>query len=331
MEINQLIKTIEDNYDIKIIALEKIKNTYKVNCIQGQYCIKIIKYEFAHFYFILSAIKHLQRRGFETIPTILQTRDFSDYIKLDDKFAYLTEWIPSRTSNYSDLEELALVSRKLGELHRSSKGFVLKPNMKPRIGWYSWIEVFNTRCNEILDFNNRISQKAYKSEFDKIYSENTPKEIERGLDAIEGIRSANYYKLMDKEVMSCGFCHHDYAHHNILIDDKGKVNIIDFDYCILDSHIHDVASLLIRTMKDGNWSKKKADIIINNYLKTNNITKEELILMKSFMKFPQGFWQIGLQYYWEQQLWNQSVFIKKISKYLDDVEEREKFLSEYFL
>ena len=35
-----------------------------------------------------------------------------------------------------------------------------------RIGWYSWIKVFNTRCDEILDFKNRINQKAYKSNFD---------------------------------------------------------------------------------------------------------------------------------------------------------------------
>ncbi len=331
MEINQLVKTIEDNYDIKIIELEKVKNTYKVKCSDKEYCIKIVKYEFAHFNFILSAIKHLQNRGFETIPTILKTRNDNDYISLDNNFAYLTEWIPARTSNYNDLEELALVSRKLGELHKCSKGFIIKPNMKPRIGWYSWIEVFNTRCNEILDFNNRISQKAHKSEFDKIYSKNTANEIIRGKESIAGIKNANYYKLMDKEIMSCGFCHHDYAHHNILVDNKGKINIIDFDYCILDSHIHDLASLLIRTMKDDNWSKKKADIIINNYLKSNNITNEELRLMKSFIKFPQSFWQIGLQYYWEQQLWSQSIFIKKISRYLEDVEAREKFLNEYFL
>lgn len=54
---------------------------------------------------------------------------------------------------------------------------------------------------------------------------------------------------MDKEVMKMGFCHHDYAHHNILVDDKNELNIIDFDYCILDSHLHDLASLLIRAMK----------------------------------------------------------------------------------
>ncbi len=326
MEIEKIKNIIEYNYAIEIKELTKVKNTYKINSTEGEYCIKIIKYEFAHFYFILSAIKHLQNRGFNTIPQILKTRTGEDYIAIDNKFAYLTEWIPSRVSNYDNKLELSLVSQKLGELHNCSRGFNIDSKMKPRIAWYSWIDVFTTRCEEILDFKKRISQKAYKSEFDRIYLENIDKEIKRGIKAIEGIRNCDYYGIMDKEVLKCGFCHHDYAHHNILIDIKEQVNIIDFDYCILDTHIHDVASLLIRAMKGGKWNKDSADIIINNYCITNNITKEELNLMKNFMSFPQMFWQIGLQYYWEQQPWNEETFINKINKYIQDTESKNIFL-----
>ena len=135
---------------------------------------------------------------------------------------------------------------------------------------------------------------------------------------------------MDIEVKKRGFCHHDFAHHNILIDKDQQINIIDFDYCILDTHIHDLASLLIRAMKDGKWSDKTGDLIINSYQETLEVTDEELKIMKYFIMFPQSFWQIGLQYYWEQQPWNEEVFINKIIRYLEDVEYREIFLDEYF-
>ena len=132
------------------------------------YAIKIIKYDFGHFYFILSAIKHLQMRNFNKDPNILKNNQGREYIELGNNYAYLTEWIPSRVSNYNNPVELAAVSKKLGELHECSSGFTLNREMNPRIGWYSWIKVFETRCNEILDFKNRISQKAYKSKFDYI-------------------------------------------------------------------------------------------------------------------------------------------------------------------
>lgn len=330
MDIESLKNSIESNYNIKVKSLEKVKNSYRLESENKNYAIKIIKYDFEHFYFILSAIKHLQGRGFNNIPKILKNNQGQDYIKLENCYAYLTEWISSRVSNYNNPIELAAISKKLGELHKCSCGFILSKNMKPRIGWYSWIEVFETRCNEILDFKNRIYQKAYKSKFDLLYLDNIESEIERGKRAIDGIKKSNYIKIMDKEVMKMGFCHHDFAHHNILVDENGEFNVIDFDYCILDSHLHDVSSLLIRSMKDGKWSKEKANLILNNYCKTNSIYEEELKLIKEFIRFPQVFWQVGLQYYWEQQPWGEDFFIGKIKKYLEDIDYREEFLEEYF-
>ena len=330
MDREKLKKSIESNYNIEIQSIEKVKNSYRLETEKGNYAIKIIKYDFPHFYFILSAIKHLQKNHFNKIPNILTNKDGADYIKLENEYAYLTEWISSRVSNYNNPIELAAVSEKLGELHNCSLGFNINKSMKPRIGWYSWIKVFETRCDEILDFKNRIFQKAYKSEFDYIYLKNIEQEIKRGKRAIEGLKNSKYIELMDREVMKRGFCHHDFAHHNILVDENGDFNIIDFDYCILDSHLHDLSSLLIRAMKDAKWSTEKANLILNNYCKSNNVYPEELEVIEEFIRFPQVFWQVGIQYYWEQQPWGEEFFIEKINKYLEDVDYRDEFLEQYF-
>ena len=47
-------------------------------------------------------------------------------------------------------------------------------------------------------------------------------------------------------------------------------------------------------MKDGKWSDKTGDLIINSYQETLEVTDEELKIMKYFIMFPQSFWQIGL-------------------------------------
>ena len=330
MDISYISEIIKENYDIEIRGIEKIKNSYKIEAEDGGYGIKVIGYQFPHFYFILSAIKHLQRGGFIAIPEILKTKNNMDYIKLGDKYAYVTEWISSRVSNYDNPVELSMISKKLGELHSYSNGFRLNYNMLPRYGWYTWINTFNTRCEEILDFRKRIYQKAKKSDFDKIFLENVDREVRRGQESIDGLIKNNYFEVMNKEVMKCGFCHHDFAHHNVLIDERGGINIIDFDYCILDSHLHDLSSLLIRSMKNGKWNYDTADLILNSYSITNTVRDDELNIMKYFIRFPQSFWQIGLQYYWEQQPWGEEFFINKINRYLEDIEYREEFLEGYF-
>lgn len=321
---------IEKNYDLNVDEVEKVKNSYKIITKDEGYCLKVIKYNFSHFYFILSAMKHLQKNGFKNIPEFIKNNDGEDYGVMEGRYVYMTKWIPSRVSNYDNPIELASVATKLGELHKCSKNFTLEKEMLPRIGWFSWEKVFETRKNEILDFENRISQKAYKSDFDLLYLDSIEQEIRRADKSILGLNQNNYLKVMEKEVLLRGFCHHDYAHHNILVADKGELNVIDFDYCILDSHLHDLASLLIRAMKDGKWEERKADLILNSYEKIIGVEKYELPLIREFLRFPQTFWQIGIQVYWEQQPWTEEFFINKLQKYLDDCSEREKFINSYF-
>ena len=172
MDTESLKNSIESNYEIKIKSLKKVKNSYKLESGNKNYAIKIIKYDFGHFYFILSAIKHLQMRKFNKVPNILKNNQGGEYIQLGNNYAYLTEWIPSRVSNYNNPIELGAVSKKLGELHECSSGFTLNRDMNPRIGWYSWINVFETRGHELLDFQNRIYQTSYKSTCEYIYLDN---------------------------------------------------------------------------------------------------------------------------------------------------------------
>ncbi len=329
MEISYIKNEIQDKYSIEIETIEKFKNSYKIKTKDGDYGIKVIKYQYPHFYFILSAIKHLKKRGFENIPEIISTKDNLDYIRLGNNFAYLNKWIESRNCNYKDFMDLKLASETLGKFHNYSEGFTLNSNMAPRIAWFSWIKVFETRCDEILDFKKRIYQKAYKSQFDEIYLQAINEEIEIGKRAIDEIKNNKYIELMNKEVLKRGFCHHDYAHHNVLIDKNGEINIIDFDYCILDTHIHDLASLVIRAMKDNEWNREISNFILSSYGKTHSILNDELKLMKGFIRFPQGFWQIGLQYYWEQQPWGEEFLVNKLNKYLKDRDNREKFLESF--
>jgi CotS family spore coat protein len=329
-EILKIKSYIEENYSLNVDDIEKVKNSYKIVTKDGGYCLKAIKYQFSHFYFILSAMKHLQKRGFYNIPSFIMNKEKKEYGSIDGKYVYLTKWIPSRVSNYDNPLELAMVSSELSRLHEYSKGFNLENNMKPRIGWFSWINVFETRKKEILDFKNRIHQKAYKSNFDLLYLNNIEKELNRAEKSILGLQKNNYVNIMEKEVFKRGFCHHDYAHHNILIDNKRNVNIIDFDYCILDSHLHDLGSLLIRAMKDGKWDEKKCNLILEAYRKNMDIRQEEIPIIREFIRFPQAFWQIGLQVYWEQQPWGENFFISKLEKYLDDCELREEFINSYF-
>lgn len=329
MDFDRIKKLVEDNYKIKVSKVTKRKNVYKIVSGFREYCLKVIDYEFPHFYFIVSAIKHLEDNGFKGTPKIIPTIAYRDYVRVDGKFAYFTEWIEAREANYDNMSELLATAKKVRQLHKCSRGFVVTKDMSPRLGWGKWDKIFATRLDEILDFNEAIKDKNKKTEFDNLYLSVLEEELDRGERAIIDIRKSSYKKYMDAEVRELGFCHHDLAHHNILIDRRDDVNIIDFDYCILDSHLHDLASLCMRAMRNGKWSIEMFDEITKAYSDDGNgLTKEEEEIVLGFLEFPQDYWQVGLQYYWEEQPWTDERFMTRLRNYINDRNGREAFIEE---
>lgn len=328
METEELRNLLQREYEINITSIEKIKSIYRVISDNKEFCLKVIGYEFGHFFFILNAIKHLQNNEFSKIPKLIKTRSGLDYIKIGNKYGYFTPWLKARQSNYDNPIDLNMATKKLAELHLKSRGFNVTESMNPRIGWLRWIETYKIRKNEILDFRNRINKKHKKSKFDYMYLGIMDEELKKADKAISNLIKSDYIEKMKEEILYRGFCHHDYAYHNVLIDDKNHVNIIDFDYCMLDTHLHDLSSLLIRRMKYGKWDIKNASEILEIYNTINKVYSNDIPIMAAFMEFPQDYWQRGIQYYWEKKPWGEEFFIKKLERYIEDREEKQQFIEE---
>ncbi|MEG2917753.1 MAG: CotS family spore coat protein [Clostridium sp.] len=329
MEKLKIIEILKHEYNIEATSIEKLKGVYRVETSEKIYCLKIVKYEFPHFLFILGAIKHLNDNKFEYVPNIIKTREGSDYIKFGMYFGYLTLWMKGRECSYDNPIELTIAARKLGELHKASQGFLVTDNMRPRVGWLKWIEVYRTRRSEILDFKRILELKTEKTPVDIYYADIMDEELRRCDRAIDNLCNSNYENNMLKEIKLGGFCHHDYAHHNILICDNTEIQVIDFDYCILDSHLHDLASLLVRAMKYGRWDDERMKLILRGYKSVHPLKDEDIEIMAAFMEFPQDYWQRGIQYYWEEKPWGDDFFLKKLKLYAEDIEGREEFINKF--
>lgn len=325
----EIIDVMKREYNITATSIEKIKNVYRIETDEHIYCLKVVKYELPHFLFILGAINHLTNNGFQYVPNIIKTSMGRDYIQIDKAFAYVTLWLKGRECSYDNPIELSIAAKKLGELHRASEGLIINDEMKPRIGWFKWIEVFRTRKGEILDFRDKIEKKCRKSDVDIYYLSLMEEEVQRCDRAIEDLCNTSYENKMLAEIKLGGFCHHDYAHHNVLICEDNIVNIIDFDYCILDTHLHDLSSLLIRAMKYCRWNEERMKIILSAYRTSHVLEQEDIKIMAAFMEFPQDYWQRGIQYYWEEKHWGEEFFLRKLKLYADDRSERQEFINEF--
>lgn len=330
MEDEQLYESLINNYKISPLKIQKVKNAYKITTENDEYSLKIMHSSLKHLLFILKAMKHLENNSFSGSVKIISTIDNIDYITIENNFAYLTKWIQSRECNYENPIELELATRALAELHVKSEGFRITKDIEPRVGWFKWPQNFENRVENLVDFYKEGQICAGKTEFNDLYQRELSTEIQRADSALKRLINTNYVERMEEQILSTGFCHHDFAHHNVLIGPCDVVKIIDFDYCILDTNLHDVASLMVRKMKNSRWTIKKALNIFNIYSEVNELYIEDLKIIAAFIEFPQEFWQLGIQYYTERLKWKEEIFLRRLTKYLEDRVDRAEFVKNLF-
>lgn len=319
---------VESNYNFKVNDVKQIKNAYKISTNEGNKCLKFSKYDLGQYKFIMESIGYLIKNGYESVLPPYITKSGENFIKLPWGYGYLCDWIDSREADFKNPVELKMCVDALSNLHYLSRGFTAPKESRGRNYYGKWLKRFKKRCDELLYFKALIKSKDNITEFDKCYLKYFDIHYKQALKTISDIEGSKYFEIMEEHKKLSSICHHDSANHNFLITKDLNIYLIDFDYCILDTHIHDLASIIIRNMKYGHWSMYTMEFILEIYTNKIPINEDERYLIFCFMEFPQDFWQIGLQYYVEKQSWGEDFFLKKLHRIVEDCRDRMEFIKE---
>ncbi|MEA4848156.1 MAG: CotS family spore coat protein [Clostridiaceae bacterium] len=323
------IEPIEEAYGIKIKDIQSIKNVWRAETDCGVKCIKRAHMSPAFFLFIYSAVNHLKEKGYEGVIPYSTTIDGRICVPDDGHIYYMVDWVEARECKFKKEEDLKKAIKAAAELHRASLGYVPPEGAKPRVFYNRWVEKCNKKSMELSEFGKAIEDKECMDDFDKIFAGHLPYYLQQSEESKSMIMESPYREISEKSRQSGEFCHHDMANHNFLISEDGKAYLIDFDYCIMDTRLHDLTSLIIRNMRYGIWDIEKAYFILNEYDGIYSINHNDIKVIKAFITFPQDFWQVGLQYYVERQPWTMEYFLMRLNRIVNDREIRAKFLEEF--
>jgi CotS family spore coat protein len=239
------------------------------------------------------------------------------------------DWVEGRECRYKREEELKKAIKAVAELHKASAGYVPPKAARPRVFYNKWVDKCRKKSAELLEFSKTIEEKEYIDDFDEMFSGQLEYYLQQARESTEMINRSSYFEISGESERAGEFCHHDLANHNFLISEEDNIYLIDFDYCIMDTRLHDLCSLIIRNMRYGVWDVNKAYFIINEYDRIYSIDGKDLEVIKALMTFPQDFWQVGLQYYVERQPWTMEYFLMRLCRIVNDREIRDSFLKEF--
>ena len=312
-------------YDLDITQAEPVRKVVRLITPEGDLALKKFKLPTDELRFSLAAMRHVKNQGF-SVPGLVPTKSGDEFVEKEDGMKYFVmEWLEGRESSYDHVYDLAVVSRGLAQFHLSSQGFE-PPHCPGKVQWGTWTGHFLERIEEMRQWSVLAEQGG--TEFDRMFASEAAYCIHEASKAVELLLSSRYEEISKEEREKKGFCHHDYAHHNVLITADKQISLIDFDYSICDIRSHDLASLILRNMKSVKWDSRTAFFIIKSYFDVASPHTGEERLLHAMLRFPQDAYEFA-HYQYVQKNRPSEVLESRLRKWLDQKERRERFFRDF--
>jgi len=323
-----LHKIIAD-YGFKIVKVDSFRMIWRLKTDAGFKYLKRSKLTPAEIQFIYEALEYLARQTFDHIPHFILNKAGKPYTVDETGIYIVTDWYLSQELDFRILMDLKQAAEFMAEFHLKSRGFTPSRDDIHRTCWLNWPEKLENRLRQLCDFHRRALIEKDSSAFSRLYLryfESYYREAQRSFQML--LRSP-YPEVAAIDYERKSFCHHDYSGRNLLRTFEDHLLLVDFDYCLRDIRIHDLINLLVRNLKRTGWNSAIASFILKEYHQTGRLTREELEVMDVLLHWPQDFWQVGLQYYYENLPWPEERFLKKLETKLSFQFERDRFLNEF--
>ncbi len=311
-------------------TLRKLENHRKVCLLEtdaGYKYLKRTKLAPDDLRFIAEALTYLSQQGFQTVPLFDPGPAGEPFVEHGPDRYIMTDWFFSRELDFEAPEDLRLAIRYLADFHRCGAGFSPQAQAPARSVWLNWPAKLEARLRQMEDFRRLAFQEKEHSEFSRLYLRHFEPFYRQGVKSLEALLRSAYPEVSRKSYERRDFCHHDYSGRNVLQMNDGGLALVDFDYCLQDLRVHDLINLLVRNLKYHDWDPELGRFIVAEYHSGNALAPDETEVLHILLCWPQEFWQVGLQYYYEKLPWPKERFLKKLRRKVIYRHERNRFLN----
>lgn len=313
-----------DRFNLKVTDLVPVRSIFILFTDKGKKILKKLDYSADDLNFVYSGIKYI-RGSFDRVMDFAKTKNGDVYTVWAGNLYCILDMVEGRECEFSNPIDVQIAARGIAELHAASEGF--KSDMKDKNLLGRTIDIFGRKLEEMKFFRRLANFHDIKSEFDSIFLKNVDYYINEIEESVESMKASSYLKLCSEEDKVV-LCHHDLAHHNILINEE-KAYFVDFDYAVIDLKVHDLCNFINKAIKNSAYDINRANMIIENYCTCNSLDKRELEVLYALLKFPEDFYSISKDYYSRRKDWEEEVFLDRLIKKTEFREDREEFLEQF--
>lgn len=312
-----------DSFNFFVEDAAPIRSVYILNTDRGVKILKKVDYSIETLMFIYGSLNVI-RNKYPYVINFRESLDGKPYVEYQGGIYVVLDLIEGRECIFENPLDLKMASAALSRLHNAGLEIEICRGDRNKLG--KMVDKYKSKIMDMKKYKDIADMHVNKSEFDVLYLEYADYYINCAIEACRHLENSNYMEL-------CGrlhtLCHHDLAHHNILIGNDSNVYFVDFDYCVIDLPCHDLCNMITRAIKHNEWSIDIANSIVEAYSTGRELQREELDVLYGYLLFPQDFYDISTSYYMRTRDWDEAEFTDKMKRKAGYKEERENFLHEF--
>jgi CotS family spore coat protein len=227
----------------------------------------------------MSVDRELRFRGFRSMPPIYT--DGSRWL--------ITPMIDGFPVSYRDRNQVRKAARLLALFHRLGRGLATPPFHRKR---HPFLHRLDARLSEFARLLKTC--EGMEGEIGELIRQYGRQYYRYGMEARKQIAEYPLSLLFEREWRGRFVVHQDLASHNLLLDRRGKLWLIDFETADYDWQLGDLWQLLSRVLPEQNWNSSVWHEVIAVYGEIRPLSSMELSILRKLLGFPNEFFRESL-------------------------------------
>lgn len=263
-----LARHIESVYPLAIKNQTAVRDVRRLLVSDGRaLCCKTYDFPDAEVDFIADCIAQLAESGYRYGPKIVTTGYGKLWTKRNDKPIMITNWINGRSPNFRKPSEWKLAVKSLARFHRNSL-FPAHRNVPASRERYANL------TGMIANYRDTLQQFPDLPLVDLVFLCD---------EAMRYLREPKSIAAVEQEANVRAWVHGDYNYPNLVLDQKGKLHLIDFENASLQARMTDLAHILYRNVA---WNYDGVLRWIEHYDRYRPLSAEDRFLLHALLYVP---------------------------------------------
>jgi len=292
---------ILEQYDFQVLRTWKGRGAFLFETptdtlILKEYCAALYKLGLQE-----ELLKGISEKSSLRTEKIFRNKENELYSVDMDKTAYIVKTYPQgRECNIKESDEYLKAVTLLAKLHKAMENPDLAQDMS--LTELPFLTECKKRTKELIKARKFLKQKSQKTEFElylcKVFDIFLSKAME-----IQNQLSAEDCQGWSHDIINRGlFCHGDFQHHNIMVDEKGFY-IINFEKFTLDNPVKDLYLFMRKLLEKNQWNPELAMLLFLTYENERPLCEQDKKQLLYKFMYPEKFWKIVNFYYNSPKSW----------------------------